>query len=268
MRSKHQRAVCEFVREILSFRTDELITLACRPDIEYRQIAAVDELWGSPSRRYAVEHTRLESFEGQLADQAKLERLLAPVRPMLAGHLPGTYTLSVMAGAATGAHLNYDLANKRIAHLVLEAAPRLSCKETKTIRSELLPFELQLHRRREQGSQVFIHCVIESDLNADRLRRIRRALDEKCPKLLAWACEGRLSVLVLESDDLALANVFHISDAVRDALSTVRDQPYMIVLVETDASPWDAWVLKEGAHLGDQVPAPNGRRRYTKGQLR
>ena len=40
-------------------------------------------------------HARVESFDGQLANIAKIRRLLSPVKEMLAGRLFGCYVLAV-----------------------------------------------------------------------------------------------------------------------------------------------------------------------------
>ncbi|HEY9463662.1 MAG TPA: hypothetical protein VIR54_11270 [Vicinamibacterales bacterium] len=44
------------------------------------------------------------------------------------------------------------------------------------------------------------------------------ALEDKCPKLAAWAADGRTSVLVLEPNDIQLSNVFVAFDAFKTAI--------------------------------------------------
>ena len=80
MRTKAQDAVCAFAREILTARTGEAIEVTDRPEAVYRTIPVVEELWASSSHRYAVEHTRLESFDGQIGNEARFSRLMVPVR--------------------------------------------------------------------------------------------------------------------------------------------------------------------------------------------
>ena len=53
-----------------------------------RSIPVVEELWESPSHRYPVEHTCLESYSGQIENDAKLRGLLVPVREFLIGRFP------------------------------------------------------------------------------------------------------------------------------------------------------------------------------------
>lgn len=133
-----QDKVCEFVREIIAARTGELISIASRPDLDRQNDKAVEELWDAPSCGYAVEHTRVESFDGQLANIAKIKRLLSPVKEMLAGRLPGYYVLAVREDQTTAARVGFAFAHREVERLVLEAAERLVVGETVTLRSERL----------------------------------------------------------------------------------------------------------------------------------
>src|SRR5687767_641534 len=95
MNTDAQDAVCAFVRDIISARTNEQIDISARPDRDERNLPAVEELWESATRRYAIEHTRIEAFEGQIANESKVLRLLVPVKAVLADRLPGYFRLSV-----------------------------------------------------------------------------------------------------------------------------------------------------------------------------
>jgi hypothetical protein len=61
----NEEACCAAVRRFQSKRTGELIEVVGRPEQAERRKKAVVQLWASHSRRYAVEHTRVEAFEGQ-----------------------------------------------------------------------------------------------------------------------------------------------------------------------------------------------------------
>jgi uncharacterized protein (DUF2249 family) len=262
MRPSNQDQVCEFVREIVAARIGEAIALTGRPDRDHRDIKAVEELWESTHHRFAVEHTVIESFSGQLANIAKIERLLVPVNEMLAGRLPGRFALAVRETETAAARIDFAVAHREVAHLILEAADRLNVGETVTLASKVLPFELRLHLRFKEDSRLVLYTDIEGDPEELRLERVRRALDAKCPKLgnwakLAnWAREGRTSILIIEADDIQHSNVFVVYEAVTRALRERSDQPDIVVLVETDGHPWSGWILKERDLLGDDVP-PN-----------
>lgn len=253
MGTEVQSVVCAFVREIISARSGEKIEVTERPELNHRSTPVVEELWESPSRRYAVEHTRLESYEGQIENEARLRRLVVPVRATLEGVLPGTYTLTVLVWETKGARIRYADAHHEIARPALQAAPRLEDGQTVVLRSETLPFSVQLHRRHGNGSRAFVHCLIEGDGDTLRFEQVRRALNDKCSKLAAWAGDERISVLVLEANDIQLSNVFVVYQAFKQALAERTDQPDIVVFVETDGSPMYGWVFKEGAHVGDGV---------------
>ena len=152
--------------------------------------------------------------------------------------------------------------------MALDAAPQMKDGQTVALLSDRLPFNVQLHRRHGRGSRVFVGCIVEGDGDALRLARVRRAFDSKCPKLAAWSGNDRVSVLVLEADDIQLSNVFLVFHAVEQVLAERADIPDVIIFVETDAGPMSGWVFKDGPYTGNDVPTPNGMRCYTEGQFR
>ncbi len=263
-----QDEVCDFVREIIAARAGEQISITSRPELDHPNDKAVEQLWDAPSRGYAVEHTRIESFERQLANIAKIKRLVAPVKETLAGRLPGYYVLAVREDETTAARVDFAFAHREVERLVLDAAKRLAVGETVTLRSERLPFEIRLHLRHRDGSSIVLRSDIEGDPETLRVERFRRAFNDKCPKLSRWASGGRASVLVLESDDFQHANFSVSFDAVEKVLAERADRPHIIVYVETDASPWSAWVFKDGDRVGnDAMRNRDGGYRYERGRV-
>ena len=75
------------------------------------------------------------------------------------------------------------------------------------------------------------------DLEKQRRQRIETALAKKLPKLAAAKIEHHAteSVLVLESDDIALANRDAIGECLREVLRDRADVPDTIYLAETDS---------------------------------
>jgi hypothetical protein len=268
MGTETQDAVCAFVREIIEARTGEPVRITDCPEQDYRSRKVVEERWESRSHRYAVEHTRLESYAGQIENEAKLRRLIVPVRDLLVGRLAGSHVLTVQFSETQTAKINYADAHKEILTLTLEAAPKLKDGETIVLPSTRLPFMVRLHRRHGKGSHVAVHCFIEGNGEELRLERMRRALTDKCPKLAAWAADGRKSVLVLEADDIQLSNSEVAYEAFKQAIAEHKDQPDIVVFVETDGGPMYGWMFKEGDRFGDDVPMPSSGGYYTEGQIR
>ena len=103
--------------------------------------------------------------------------------------------------------------------------------------------------------RVFVARFSPPDLEKARRTRVDTALERKCPKLaVAKQTFGAVSVLVLESDDIALANRHGISQTVVDAIQARPDVPDMILLAETDRGlRWQLWLVKDGNHIYPQL---------------
>jgi hypothetical protein len=248
MRPKNEEAVCDFVRRIISSATGTAVETTDYPDREDRSGKKVEQLWASKTHRFAIEHTLLESFVGQITDDAKFVKLIAPIEGMLAGQLPGTYTLGVDVGVSTDARLRFDEAQKRICTAVLGAAPDLPIGKAVTLKIESVPFSVHLFRRSKEGSKILVRRFV-SDVEASRLERVRRALADKCPKLLAARTDGRFSILALESNDIALANFNVVGLAIKEALKERDDPPDLVMLVETDGGPFYGWVIRNETRI-------------------
>jgi hypothetical protein len=158
--------------------------------------------------------------------------------------------------------------NREIERLILEKAGQLAIGETVTLASTVVPFTMRLHLLFKGDSRLILYSDIEGDADQLREDRLRIALDSKCPKLAQWANDGRTSILIFEADYSQHSNAAHVIQATRTAIGTRNDPPDLIVLVETDASPWSGWVLKEGAQIGDDVaPKHTGGYMYERGNI-
>src|SRR5262245_19923848 len=87
MRPKNEKPVCDFVRSILIAATGTLVEITDYPERAGRPTKEVEQLWGSATHSFAIEHTLLESFVGQLTDDAKFVKLIEPLESQLTGRL-------------------------------------------------------------------------------------------------------------------------------------------------------------------------------------
>jgi len=92
-----------------------------------------------------------------------IERLPVPVKEALAGRLPGRFVIAVREKETTAACVDFKFAHEEIARLVLDAARQLAVDETTTLRSEQLPFEMQLHLRHKNDSSLVLYTDIEGE---------------------------------------------------------------------------------------------------------
>ena len=82
------------------------------------------------------------------------------------------------------------------------------------------------------------------ELKAGRAERLRKALRCKCPKLQHCQEDGARTVLVLESDDIALTNHVLVGECLAVLLPERTDLPDEIYLVETEVKFWAVCCMK------------------------
>jgi hypothetical protein len=227
------------------------------PDEKNRNEQAVDMLVKHSSGEMVVEHTRIESFPGQIKDQSQVQKLLKPIVNELTHKLPcpGHYELVVDVGAVKGAKDTKDIQKalvkwiKTKAPLLQVGSPEVAPKHYITEKPDGVPFEVTLYRWQGNDGKFWIIENAPNDLMEKLRQRIGKALKEKCPKLCKAKGSNRTSVLVFELDDISLGNYIAVGKVLSEELATRKDAPDEIYLVRTEIEPWEVWVLKEGSVL-------------------
>lgn len=257
----HRQKVCKSILNFISLRTGQQLSDLTEPDKLERQKTAVDYSFRCGRQDYVLEHTLIESLPDQIQDDRQFMDLLGPLETELSGKLPspGHYNLTVHFGAVKGAK-NRVRIQELIKSWVLQKAGQLEIGSPATAprhfiteKPDGVPFEITLYRwggLPGLEGRFLIQRFAPEDLKEKRRVRIRIALDAKCKKL-AKSKEGfKGSILVLESNDIALANAVEIGKTL--ALELQRDGsqiPDEIYSVETETPHWVIWILK----FGDQI---------------
>lgn len=254
---EHERRVCEAMVRVIAHRRGEHFEIVGVPDELERSKRAIDLHFRGRSGDYVMEHTQIESFPEQITDDHRFVDLLRPVVAELTDTLPkpGKYVLTVLPGAVVGAM--DDHIPKAFVAWVREKAPTLQLGSPLTAPDHEItkippgvPFPVTLRRWPGLDGTFHIARSVPENLEEQRTARIGRALEDKCPKLLTARGENRISVLVLESNDLALADYAHIARAVISECRRRHDIPDEILLVHTDLDPWEVWILREDTRWG------------------
>lgn len=254
------------VRRCMERIKGETLAEIDRPERRERQQKAVELILRGASSEFALEHTRVESFIRQIEDDQQFTNLLSPLPTMVGDTLPvpGRYLLVVHPRALKGA-LQASKIREALAAWIRDKAPTLAVRSPGTSpsarhyvreRPPAVPFDVSLYRFPGRGGKVRIGRSVPEELERERLRRIRVALDAKLPKLRSEKENGRVSVLVLESDDLPNANHALIAEALRAGIREYGDDvPDEIYLVETEQEPWVVWVIKYGPAFYPDAPS-------------
>jgi hypothetical protein len=166
----------------------------------------------------------VEPFAGHIQLEAEAERHFWPIPERVASQLPADsrFELEVPAGAMHG--LNDRAARPiqdALVQWILATAPGLPTTRPgryvlpiQKITPPGVPFAVSLHRWPRDGFPFpfIVRHLVEGDVEAARLPRIRDAYDRKTAKLLQWKTSGARTILLLEEDDIFLTNHFNVAD--------------------------------------------------------
>ncbi len=258
----HEKRVCLAVLETIQQRDGLTFSNLHWADEADRSNPAVDLVFESSSTHFALELTRIESFPGQIEHYHQTQEWVEALVAELRGQLPrpGHYTLSFEVGAVRGFRPNpkslkalVDWVRARAGGLEMgspETAPRHFVRE----RPDGVPFKVALFRWPARGAHsdgtLSFSDFVPDDLEGRRRLRIRQALEAKLPKLESMSRAGATTILVLESNDIQLANASAVASALVAELERLQDAiPDRVWLVETDGEPWDLWELKRDSRI-------------------
>jgi len=262
---KNEDRLCEAVMRLVVADRNEAIVKVERVDAVVRDRPAVEAIYHTPTARFAVEHTRIESFPNQIAEGKVFVRLLGPLEQELEGRLPGWFDLIVDVGAARSPADQHAAIRRALSQWIVAQAPALEPEERvgRAGRCDItatppgVPFAVTLHRDCDYESELHIAQCVVGDLQAMRRERIGQALDRKCPKLAAMREKGCAIVLIFEFNDISLGNRWKIADATVEELAGRADAPDIVFVARTSTRPWKGAFIKNGDALyPGTAPAP------------
>ena len=121
-------------------------------------------------------------------------------------------------------------------------------------------FEIALRRSlfrdipAEVDGKLIVSRLAPQNHECLRKDRIKRSLDDKCPKLGECKAEGAITVLILENVDMSLTNHARVANVLEELAASRIDLPDEIFYVETIIEDrWIVWSLyRNGAIQPDE----------------
>ena len=264
MSSGNEGKTCDAVVRCIERRVGETRATVRHPET-YGIGPPVDFCVRLGAWEYAIEHTQIEAIPGLIKTNEEYMQLVKPIIDKVSGTLPGptVYLLLLPIDTRLGVKRT-DLCRNRQRLIVWiwkkaqclfernrvklareQASPRyLDCVEA-TPPGFPFPVRLsiQVARSVSEHGTLKVACLSpdKEKLEIRRTVRLRETLHRKCPKL--QRCKekfGARTVLVLESDDMALTNDELVGECLAALLPKCADPPDEIYLVETESQYW--WV--------------------------
>ena len=281
--SKSEGRCCDAVVRLLEGHMEaERGDLHIPDRIDRMRKKRVDVCVAVGSSRYALEHTRIEPFSRAIETGKRVADLLYGVKKRLCAceHLPGPalYELKLPKDPRLGGGPN---ARERHAKIEQEMAAWIHSQSTALYARASDAGRPTCIRREFSGLLVHLVCTRMGppsettpgefgpvrdapeplDPEEQRDARLRQALEKKCPKLRFCKDRGARTVLVLESDDIALSGAISIREALGRATEARDDVPDEVYLVHTgvDDDYWYVFPMNAGADASfGSVPYPDG----------
>jgi hypothetical protein len=260
---KKELKVIKEVLEFLSKTINVEYKIISFPDEDERNLPACDVIALVGTRKVALEHTSIDSVPFQRRDNKRFNELFEPLRSKLAGKLPtpGHYQLVIpMNVIPTG--VNWADVRLRICEWVQVNAPNLEIGCPLTAPQHFIrempqgvPFEVKLYHWPGRDGQFEIARDCPTDLENQRKKVIYRALISRGTKVTRYRNSGFRTILILESNDISLANASDIGEAFINAIKKVdsAELPDEIYLVETELEPCNIHYLKFGDEIFPDV---------------
>ena len=259
--------VCDAVVRALEKWTREIRAEIRHPETD-KDGPPVDLRLKLGDQSYAIEHTRIESFENQIGTVVVVNQIVRHIKRSIPDPFPSPayYELQfpinislpkgkakrdraliglvewvcakeqILHGRNSGRFL--PVYNPYMANDSIRGAPAgFDCQ------FELLHWPVVPSIRVKPGTLGF-RFIPSDDPEDPRAERLRRTFSDKCPKLKACKAEGARTVLVLESSDPGFLSFEFRGDLLPSLLSGCTNAPDEIFLVETYADLWWVWLLK------------------------
>lgn len=274
----NERKACDAVARALEGLAGALRTNAYSPE-DQGAAAPVEYVFDLGGTQYAVEHTIVEAFAGQIRSGVDFGTFIEPITEALDHHMPppGRFVLLFTIDPSRGMKAReIAMAQQAVIEWVREKAAELHdecpqqpsraqkpggfCNERN---ANVAGVDLRLQRETHWAEpeavhgRLFISRFAPHDYESLRAERMKQAMTKKLPKLKVWKDSGARSVLVVENGDLSLSNHVVILEGAEAALAGRTDGPDELWLVDTTIeSEWTAWCLmRDGVSFPDEETA-------------
>jgi len=245
--SDNQGKCCDAALQILEERESATRSDLTFPEKEHHP-APVELVCMIGSTRYALEHTKIEAYPEQMQDSTHFTDALEHLETSLTDVLPthAWYMLVVPVNSFKDrTSKKAEAIGEKVSEWVIRTAQLLhpSGRQMQSLTENIdgVPFQLTLQATigiPDLYGKLSIARSAPADLETLRASRIEQMLVRKLPKLQAWANDGTHTVLILESEDIALTNHQVVLEALKLCLPAQSFCPDYIFFVYAIGSSW------------------------------
>ena len=220
----NDKEIIGFFVKYLTDHGDPEIKVETWPDEEERQSTEIDALAGT----FAIEHTSIDIIPDQRRDAAYFVQVVKSLEDEFRGKLTFRLILTFpYDGIKTGQ--DWPKIKTALRNWVLAEAPKLSIGHHVINDVPDVSFEFYANKRSSNRTGVLFGRFVPYDKTLPA--RLRQKLDRKVEKLSRYKGQNKTTILLVESDDIALMNDEIIRDGLRlaypDGLPQGLDQIWL-----------------------------------------
>jgi len=222
MKETTKQLIRQFVKHYNHFPTHRLVITRWpddQPTQEEKTDKKCDMIAEQGDLKVAIEHKTIDSLVDQRLDSDKFMRVVGHLEQELKGRFTYRLELSMAVGSVpTG--MDWSAIKGNIGKWLLESAPSLPCRlQDHTIAG--VPFTVSISKEESDQPGLFVSRVAPApeDREEQMVEVMKKTIEKADDQLDSYHSARNHTILLLESDDIALANI----PAIRLATSKALD---------------------------------------------
>ena len=188
------------------------LTISCYPDKVNRSSTDIDAIAG----RFAIEHTSIDTIRNQRLNNDWFGQVIGGLEQDFRGQFPFKLSITIPYDAITKGQ-DWTAIRTALKSWIRGKSPHLGYGKHNLHNIPGIPFQLDVDKQRSQNpSLVFLRPKPQDDTLSCRIKKL---FDRKAKKLKKYKDLGKTTVLLIESNDIALMGIqgWKILNAIREA---------------------------------------------------
>lgn len=211
-----------------------------RPDRDNPRTGGCDAIIERGKRRFALEHTTIDSFLNQRADAARFRQVVVPLEQSIRSvYLDSCIEIMVPVYAIPKGE-DWLGITERLHNSCVKVIEQMSFNETQQqFTFAEIPFPVWITRRENHRNPAcYVMYKTPDNLAAQIVKNISKAIYAKRNQLAPYRQQGLPTILLLDSDDTALVNLELFADAFRKVADCESTEGLdEIFIAEADRNP-------------------------------
>lgn len=213
-REREDRTINEFC-ERLQVIEQHCVEVVERPDRDIPGTAGCDAIICRGERRYALEHTTIDSYSDQRVDDHRFREVVVPLEDALHQAYPDSWIQIVVPVHAIPTGTDWPRLGQTLRRECIQSIADLPLGgRGQELYLRDIPFPVWISRERPDGqSGCFVMREAPGGLRQQLESSIGRAIGAKNHQLAPYKQQGLRTILLLDSDDAALVSIPSLSEA-------------------------------------------------------